>query len=79
MQITLKYFGKIAEIVGSHESIDNSLANLPIRDFKDKIEKVYPRLKTISYKIALNQNLVEASTIINNGDELALLPPFAGG
>ena len=38
-------------------------------------------LSTLNARVALNQRLVDlnSSITINNNDELALLPPFAGG
>jgi len=36
-------------------------------------------LKEINYKIAVNQTLADDSLLLNENDEIALLPPFAGG
>jgi len=39
----------------------------------------YPVLKNKSFKIAVNQQMATNNTVINENDEIALLPPFAGG
>ena len=33
----------------------------------------------MSFKIAVNQTIVAENEMINENDEIALLPPFAGG
>lgn len=73
--LKLKYFGMIAEALNKEaEELD--------LDF----EKVYEvesyfksKLNGINFKIAVNHNIVNAEYKLNNNDEVALLPPFAGG
>jgi len=80
MQIKLKYFGQIAEIMNSQESIlilkkgKNSLFSI-----KDKLISEQPKLKEIDFKLALNASLVNEDIMLNNNDEISFFPPFAGG
>jgi sulfur-carrier protein len=50
-----------------------------INDLKLTLIEKYPAITKLNYQFAVNQHLVEDSFQLNNGDEIALLPPFAGG
>ncbi|MFT5600435.1 MAG: molybdopterin converting factor small subunit [Flavobacteriales bacterium] len=78
MNITVKYFGMAAETTGKNlEVISTEAKNL--KEAKQLLLTLYPSLKGITFQIALNQSFAEDSTSLNDNDELALLPPFAGG
>jgi len=76
--LTIKYFGMTAEASGKTEesfrSNYSSIAELQ----KDIINK-YPKLEKISFKIAANQTIVNDDYLLSENEEIALLPPFAGG
>jgi len=36
-------------------------------------------LKGISYQVAVNQKIANKEQILNDTNEIAILPPFAGG
>lgn len=48
-------------------------------ELKSKITAQFPQLEGFEYLIALNQEIINENTTLKNNDELALLPPFAGG
>ena len=78
MILKLKYFGMIAEAVGKEsEIIDFSLKT--VEELDHFIKNEYSKLLSMNYKIAVNQSFVESNTLLNENDEIALLPPFAGG
>lgn len=80
MNLKINYFGMIAEktAVNKEElSLENKL--LTVEKLNNVLHGKYPALKTINYKIAVNQTLADASLLLNENDEIALLPPFAGG
>ena len=75
--ITVKYFGAVADVTQKKEerfSIVGSLFEL-----QSKIESQYPEIKQIPYSLALNQLIIKEDDKLNENDEIALLPPFAGG
>ena len=43
------------------------------------LKNKYIKLDALNYKFALNQALVDMNEVINENNEIALLPPFAGG
>jgi molybdopterin converting factor small subunit len=48
-------------------------------NLRDYFENRYPELKEINYKIAVNQEITDTLPANTEINEIALLPPFAGG
>lgn len=77
MQITIKYFGQIAEVTSKEgESIEFS--GSLVSELLETLNVKYNELKNIDFQVAQNQELVSIETKLTGGD-IALLPPFAGG
>ncbi|MFK8044481.1 MAG: MoaD/ThiS family protein [Crocinitomicaceae bacterium] len=74
----IKYFGKIAEVIG-HMSEQIVLDNLTVSELKKELFEKYVFLKTETIQVAVNLNIVEDDFVINQNDEVAILPPFSGG
>ena len=78
MILKLKYFGMIAEAIGKEEeSLDFS--GQTVAELNVLLKSNTAKLNTMNYKFAVNHSLVDDSKILNDNDEIALLPPFAGG
>ena len=77
MQLTIKYFGMLAEITQRKEE-DILFESDTISDLLDSLCIKYPKLKGRSFQIAQNNELVTKETKLQSS-EIALLPPFAGG
>ena len=78
MRITVKYFGMIADWTGATEQ-SVVFAGTTVQDLKKQLETEYPKLKNISYQVAVEQKIASDQQTLNENNELALLPPFAGG
>lgn len=77
MQITIKYFGMLAEVTNcQEETLDEKVTT--VLDVLNILYSKHPLLKTKNFQVAQNQVLVAKETLLTQG-ELALLPPFAGG
>jgi len=77
MQLTLKYFGLIAEAtLCSEEQIEFS--GTLINELLETIYLKYPKLVEKDFQVAQNNEIVSKNMIITH-PEIALLPPFAGG
>lgn len=77
MQITIKYFGQIAEVTQlEEESLEFSGSS--ISELLEVLYSKYNLLKNKDFQVAQNQELVSLETQIS-GSEIALLPPFSGG
>ncbi|MBM3400049.1 MAG: MoaD/ThiS family protein [Bacteroidetes bacterium] len=69
-------FGRLAEICGSN----NYTFDLKDTDSVcDKLSEDFPEIKRLSFAVAVNQKLVVQNTELNDGDEVALMPPYSGG
>lgn len=80
MKLNVKYFGMIAEAVSKQEeNVEISGQQISVAYLVEVLLKKYPELNLKSFKIAVNQTITENTAIINENDEIALLPPFAGG
>ncbi|MCB0700207.1 MAG: molybdopterin converting factor subunit 1 [Chitinophagaceae bacterium] len=80
MKVKVLAFGIAKDIFGS-DSI-----TLELKDTNDTehlrtlLEVKYPELKKLaSYMIAVNEEYAQGSSIINDGDEIAIIPPVSGG
>jgi len=76
-QIKVLTFGAITEITGSKnfliDGIDSTEGLIHL------LEEKYPLLKTVQYAIAVNKEVIQQNTILNNDATVAILPPFSGG
>lgn len=78
MVITVKYFGAIAEEAGlNEEQLDLKEIGSNLSDLKFFCEGKYP-IADLAYQISVNKRLTSETTL-SDGDEVAFLPPFAGG
>jgi len=50
-----------------------------IDSLKTTLLENYPKLDGYTFRIALNQQILDNNKQLNNNDVVALLPPFAGG
>ncbi len=50
-----------------------------VGQFLNELYENYPALKAYTFRVAVNQQIADNATMIYPGDEVALLPPFAGG
>lgn len=80
MEITVLAFGIAKDIFG-RESVQICLTNdANVTTLKTLLEEQYPKLKELSsYMIAVNDEYAHADTVINAGDEIAIIPPVSGG
>ena len=77
MKINVLTFGVITDITGSSALIINNADSTDC--LKEMMEEKYPGLKIIRYAIAVNKQLVQQNTSLDNNATVALLPPFSGG
>lgn len=72
----VKLFGMIAEKAGA-ESI--MLEATSVKELKHSAERRIEGLAAMSYAIAVNRRIVKDDAPLKGNEEVALLPPFAGG
>jgi molybdopterin synthase sulfur carrier subunit len=77
MEVKVLFFGVIAEVAGTafkHYSDVKSTNDLIMR-----IQDDFPEIVHYSYRLAVNSMITDKDQILKSGDEVALMPPFAGG
>ncbi|GAA4272888.1 MoaD/ThiS family protein [Aquimarina gracilis] len=78
MQLTIKYFGMLAEATAiTEEQLHIDVCS--VAELLNTLKDEYPKLRDKDFKVAVNQELVGNNYTINTEAEVALLPPFAGG
>ncbi len=77
MAIKIKAFGVVRSILGREEMDYPYFEELD--DLLDKLKHDYPELNRHNFVVAINQQVVNENDKLADGDELALMPPFAGG
>jgi molybdopterin converting factor small subunit len=70
-------FGVLADVVG--ESVIEMDSINDVDTLKRNVLSKFPLLNNYNFMIALNKERIENNISIKEGDEIALLPPFAGG
>ncbi|EAQ48623.1 MoaD/ThiS family protein [Leeuwenhoekiella blandensis] len=79
MEITLKYFGQLVDVMGTHEEtrpVDCSTTLALLEQLKKN-----NAISHIPFQLAINQKLIDQDEAVSlhDGDVIALLPPYAGG
>lgn len=78
MKVNVKYFGMIAEATGRGEEVIEISEGIRARDLKSLQVHQYGIQDPDSIQLAVNQEL-NKEVELKDGDEVAFLPPFAGG
>lgn len=82
--VTIKLFGMTKMMAGNQGSLSFNLTNgRQVKDLVGAIDSGYPAIGELIHNkkvlVSVNQEIAHAETEIKDGDEIALLPPFAGG
>lgn len=81
--ITVRFFAMLKKLAGAEAREYELPGPVTLRELKDMLKKDYPGLKEIldgrSVLISVNQEIATGETVIKDGDEVGLLPPFSGG
>jgi molybdopterin converting factor small subunit len=77
MEVKVLFFGVLAEVSGTSIKHYNDVKT--INDLKLKIQDDFPEIVHYNFRISVNSEMTDKDLILNKGDEIALMPPFAGG
>jgi len=80
MKVKVLLFGIARDIVGQRRlEIDHS-PPIDVKSLKQVLQDKYPKMNHLSYfKVAVNQEFASDDQMLNEGDEIALIPPVSGG
>lgn len=79
MNIKIKCFGLLAEAIDKEDFSINLKENCTVEELKNTLLQTFPALEGKEFKVAVNKTIATEKTLLLPTDELALLPPFAGG
>jgi len=80
-KVSVRFFARYAELAGCSWSAVNLETPATVADVISRVREVFPGTQAMPPRplAALNQRHVKLDATVNEGDEVALLPPFAGG
>ena len=77
MKISVLFFGSLKEATQKDNLQLDQVHS--IQALEMALKKKYPSIVDHPYKVAVNETIVNKEHPLKDGDEVALLPPFAGG
>jgi molybdopterin converting factor subunit 1 len=77
--ITVKLFASSREIIGRDKLQVELFEKMTVRDLREMILATQPLLSKIQFVIAVNHKVVNDATMLNQTDEVAVLPAVSGG
>lgn len=81
--VTVKYFANLKQMAGKDEDQFDINEGTTLAQLSDLIKQSVPQLGDMvrekKVMISLNYDVVPLDTVVKDGDEIALLPPFSGG
>lgn len=75
-RVKVLYFGAAQQVAGtaSEDYMAEDTASL-----RRQIIERYPMMCKVTFRLALNRNLLKDESLLNEDDIIAILPPFEGG
>lgn len=71
------FFGVLAEVTKTGFKHYSGIKSF--RDLMLRIQDEFPEIVHYNYRIALNNEIINEDPELKNSDEIAYMPPFAGG
>lgn len=80
MKVDILLFGITKDLVGSSKIVLDIPSGTTIAEFKTLLQTSYPELSGMeSVAVALNSEYAMPGDLIQQHDEIALIPPVSGG
>tara|TARA_B100000686_G_scaffold100818_1_gene108033 strand:+ start:611 stop:862 length:252 start_codon:yes stop_codon:yes gene_type:complete len=81
--VTVKFFASLRDVTGLEE-MQHEFDGVNLADLIESLKKALTREAFIeitakNVKVAVNQELIDGSAAVSDGDEVAFLPPVTGG
>lgn len=76
MKVNVTYYGQLTDLTRKKEE---SVEAVSVTDLKAKLVAMYPLLITVPFIVSSGNKIVSDNHMFNDGDQIGLLPPFAGG
>ena len=80
MKVKVKFFALGKELVGKSEMEMDFPESSTVQTLVDRLKNDFAKLKELnSFLVAVNMEYSELNTLLNDGDEVAIIPPVSGG
>ena len=81
MNVNVLFFASLVDVVGSRQLSLEVSEGVTVADMLDELESSHPRMKAYRPVLltAVNEEYVQQSRAIAEGDEIAIFPPVSGG
>lgn len=76
MAVKVHLFGQLKQIVGL-PVIETNAADTDL--LMKELAIQFPMLKDLSCLIAIDKTIIHSNTVIKDGQDLAIMPPYSGG
>lgn len=77
MKVKILFFGILRDAAGKQEMILNNISDT--ETLQNHLTSLIPKLKDYTFRLAINQEFIDSNCTLNEGDIVAVMPPFAGG
>ena len=77
MKVKVIFFGVLVEVSGTSIRYYNGVRS--IKDLIYRIQDDFPEIAHYNFRISVNNEITDNDLLLKSGDEIALMPPFAGG
>ena len=81
--VTVKFFAVLKKVIGREDIMFSINQPITLKELFDQIELEIPQIRTVLKEgralVAINQEMATQDSLVKDGDEIAMLPPFAGG
>jgi molybdopterin synthase catalytic subunit len=83
VMVRVKFFAILKNLAGKEEAQFDAGQGIPLKKLTELIDKDYPKvgemIRNKKVLVSVNQEIGTEETMVKNGDEVGILPPFAGG
>lgn len=77
MDVSVLFFGVLTEVTGTHLKHYRGINSFS--DLRHRIQDDFPEIINYNFRIAVNNKIINEEPLLRQDDEIAYLPPFAGG
>jgi molybdopterin synthase sulfur carrier subunit len=75
--VEIRFFGQLTDLTKTERVLIEDMRDTDM--LMNKIMEMYPALATATFKVALNNKLVNDNIEIAENSIIAFMPPFSGG
>ncbi|OQW55570.1 MAG: hypothetical protein A4S17_14240 [Proteobacteria bacterium HN_bin10] len=82
--VTVRLFGMTKSLAGNRSELAIALnGGRQVKDLVAALDASHPEIAELIHKkkvlVSINQDIAQEDSIVSDQDDIALLPPFAGG